>query len=75
MFKRMIRRFGNAAAAYWLPVSAALVGQGLAIRAAAEARGYVAVGGEALFLPTMYMVYRIARTLSGAIGGEADDNV
>lgn len=63
----MLKQVERMLVIYWLPISAALVGQGLAIRIAAESRGYEAIGGELMFLPAMYAIYCITRALPGII--------
>lgn len=59
----MIEKVKRFVTVYWLPVSATLVFQGLAIRYVAEVRGHMAVGGEALAIPAMYLVYIVMRGL------------
>lgn len=64
----MIKKMERLLVVYWLPVSATLVAQGLAVRMATEARGYVAAGGELLIIPAMYVLFRIMRGLPGFVG-------
>ena len=63
----MIKKLKQFVTVYWLPVSATLVFQGLAIRYVAEVRGYMAVGGEALAIPAMCITYIVMRGLPGFV--------